>query len=50
MFENRYVSERGWHVLDENLGAVDVSLSDDQFDRIFEARYDEDRRLYRTNT
>ena len=27
--------------LDENLGALDVDLSDDQFDRIDEARYDE---------
>jgi len=91
MFENWYVSERGWHVLDavrevaeevdaspaqvalrwlmdqrdfdcvpivgartvdqldENMAAVDVSISDDQFDRIFEARYDEDGTLYRTN-
>jgi aryl-alcohol dehydrogenase-like predicted oxidoreductase len=91
MFEQWYVSERGWHVLDavravaeevdatpaqvalrwlidqpeftcvpivgartvdqleENLGAVDVSLSAAQFDRIFEARYDEDGTLYRTN-
>ena len=91
MFEQWYVSERGWHVLDavravaeevdatpaqvalrwlidqpeftcvpivgartvdqidENLGAVDISLSEAQFDRIFEARYDEDGTLYRTN-
>ncbi|WP_123539138.1 aldo/keto reductase [Halosimplex salinum] len=91
MFEDWYVSERGWHVLDavrevadevdatpaqvalrwlidqrdftcvpivgartveqldENFGAVDVELSDDQFDRIFEARYDEDGDLYETN-
>ncbi len=28
--------------LDENVGAVDVSLSDDQHNRISEARYDED--------
>jgi aryl-alcohol dehydrogenase-like predicted oxidoreductase len=90
-FLDFYVSERGWHVLDEvravadevdaspaqvalrwlmdqpdfdcvpivgartvdqldeNLGAVDVSISDDQFDRIFEARYDEDGNLYKTN-
>jgi aryl-alcohol dehydrogenase-like predicted oxidoreductase len=34
--------------LDENLGAVDVSLSDEQFDRIVEARYDEDGDRYRT--
>ncbi|MFC4541994.1 aldo/keto reductase [Halosolutus amylolyticus] len=82
-FEDFYLSERGWHVLDEirtiadeldatpaqvalrwlieqpeftcvpivgartveqleeNVGAIDVSLSDDQFDRIVDARYDE---------
>jgi aryl-alcohol dehydrogenase-like predicted oxidoreductase len=34
--------------LDENLAAVDVSLSDEQFDRIVEARYDEDGDRYRT--
>jgi len=91
MFTDWYVSERGWHVLDEvravaeevdasptqvalrwlidqpdftcvpivgartvdqldeNMGAVDVSISDDQFDRIFEARYDEDGNLYETS-
>jgi aryl-alcohol dehydrogenase-like predicted oxidoreductase len=91
MFEDWYVSERGWHVLDavravadevdatpaqvalrwlmdqpdfdcvpivgartvdqldENVAAVDVSLSDAQFDRIFEARYDQDGELYETN-
>ncbi|WP_436924181.1 aldo/keto reductase [Halosimplex amylolyticum] len=91
MFEDWYVSERGWHVLDavrevadevhaspaqvalrwlidqpdfdcvpivgartvdqldENMAAVDVSISDEQFDRIFEARYDEDGSLYQTN-
>ncbi|MFB6140508.1 MAG: aldo/keto reductase [Halosimplex sp.] len=91
MFEDWYVSERGWHVLDavrevadevdaspaqvalrwlmdqrefdcvpivgartvdqleENLDAIDVSISDEQFDRIFEARYDEDGDLYKTN-
>ncbi|WP_436929636.1 aldo/keto reductase [Halosimplex halobium] len=91
MFEDWYVSERGWHVLDavrevadevdaspaqvalrwlmdqrefdcvpivgartveqldENMGAVDVSISDEQFDRIFEARYDDEGELYRTN-
>ena len=27
--------------LDENLGAADLSMSDDQWDRIFDARYDE---------
>ena len=90
-FLDFYVSERGWHVLDEvravadevdaspaqvalrwlmdqpdfdcvpiigartvdqldeNLGAVDVEISDDQFDRIHEARYDEDGDLYKTN-
>nr|WP_200862266.1 aldo/keto reductase [Candidatus Halobonum tyrrellensis] len=89
-FERFYVSERGWHVLDEiravaeeidatpaqvalrwlidqseftcvpivgartteqldeNMGAVDVDLSDDQFDRIVDARYDENGELYRT--
>ncbi|WP_265111715.1 aldo/keto reductase [Halosolutus halophilus] len=82
-FEDFYLSERGWHVLDEiravadeldatpaqvalrwlieqpqftcvpivgartveqleeNVGAIDVSLSDGQFDRIVDARYDE---------
>ncbi|MFB6150263.1 MAG: aldo/keto reductase [Haloarculaceae archaeon] len=35
--------------LDENMDAVDVELSDDQFRRIFEARYDEDGNLYKTN-
>ncbi len=91
MFTDWYVSERGWHVLDEvravaqevdasptqvalrwlmdqpeftcvpivgartvdqldeNLGAVDVSISGEQFDRIFEARYDENGDLYKTN-
>ncbi|QPV62534.1 aldo/keto reductase [Halosimplex litoreum] len=91
MFEDWYVSERGWHVLDavravanevdaspaqvalrwlmdqsefdcvpivgartvdqldENMGAVDVSISDEQFDRIFEARYDDEGELYETN-
>ena len=90
-FLDFYVSERGWHVLDEvrtiadevdatpaqvalrwlidqreftcvpivgartvdqleeNLGALDVSLSDEQFERIVDARYDEDGNLYRTN-
>lgn len=28
--------------LDENVGAVDIELNDDQFDRILEARYDEE--------
>ena len=32
--------------LDENLGAADVHLSRDQWDRIFEARYDEDGRRF----
>lgn len=83
-FDDYYLSERGWHVLEEirtvadeldatpaqvslrwliehpeftcvpivgaravnqlkeNIGAVDVSLSDDQFDRIADARYAED--------
>jgi aryl-alcohol dehydrogenase-like predicted oxidoreductase len=91
LFLDFYVSERGWHVLDEvravadelnatpaqvavrwlidqpeftcvpiigartvdqldeNLGALDISLSDDQFDRIMDARYDEDGSLYQTN-
>jgi len=83
-FEDYYLSERGWHVLDElraiadevdatpaqvalgwliehrkftcvpivgartveqleeNVGALDISLSDDRFDRIVDARYAED--------
>jgi len=83
-FEDFYLSERGWHVLDEiraiadeldatpaqvalrwlieqgrftcvplvgartvdqlaeNVGAVDISLSDEQFDRVVDARYAED--------
>ncbi|PSP71321.1 aryl-alcohol dehydrogenase, partial [Halobacteriales archaeon QH_6_68_27] len=91
MFTDWYVSERGWHVLDEvravadeadttpaqvalrwlmdqpefdcvpivgartvdqldeNLDAIDLSITDEQFDRIFEARYDEDGDLYETN-
>ena len=91
MFTDWYVSERGWHVLDEvravadeadatpaqvalrwlmdqpefdcvpivgartvgqldeNLDAIGVSITDEQFDRIFEARYDEDGDLYETN-
>jgi aryl-alcohol dehydrogenase-like predicted oxidoreductase len=32
--------------LDENVGAVDVSLRDDQFDRILAARYDEEGRRW----
>jgi len=36
--------------LDENLDAIDVSITDEQFDRIFEARYDEDGNLYQTST
>ncbi|WP_436933574.1 aldo/keto reductase [Halovenus marina] len=35
--------------LDENLGALDIALSDDQLDRIMDARYDEDGSLYQTN-
>jgi aryl-alcohol dehydrogenase-like predicted oxidoreductase len=35
--------------LDENLDAIGVSITDEQFDRIFEARYDEDGDLYETN-
>jgi aryl-alcohol dehydrogenase-like predicted oxidoreductase len=35
--------------LDENFGALDISLSDEQFDRIVDARYDEDGSLYQTN-
>ncbi|MFC7237614.1 aldo/keto reductase [Saliphagus sp. GCM10025317] len=34
--------------LEENLGALEVDLSDEQFDRILEARYDENGKLYRT--
>ena len=87
-FEEYYLSERGWHVLDEiraiadeadatpaqvalrwlieqpdftcvpivgartvdqldeNVGAVDVSLSDDQFQRIIDARYAESGTRY----
>jgi aryl-alcohol dehydrogenase-like predicted oxidoreductase len=94
-FEDRflrfYVSERGWHVLDEiraiadeidatpaqvalrwvmdqpeftcvpivgarkpeqleeNVGAVDVSLTDEQFERIVDARFDEDGNRYSTD-
>jgi aryl-alcohol dehydrogenase-like predicted oxidoreductase len=89
-FRRFYVSERGWHVLDEiraiadeidatpaqvalcwlmdqpeitcvpivgarkpgqideNVGAVPLSLSADHFDRIVDARYDEDGNRYRT--
>ncbi|WP_136715889.1 aldo/keto reductase [Halorientalis salina] len=32
--------------LDENVGAVDIELSDDQFDRILDARYDEEGRRW----
>ncbi|MFD1587021.1 aldo/keto reductase [Halorientalis brevis] len=32
--------------LDENVGAVDVELSDDQFDRILDARYDDEGRRW----
>jgi aryl-alcohol dehydrogenase-like predicted oxidoreductase len=35
--------------LDENLGALDVSISDEQFERIVDARYDEDGDRYETN-
>ncbi len=35
--------------LDDNLGAIDISLTDEQFDAIFEARYDENGTLYETN-
>lgn len=91
MFLEYYVSERGWHVLDEireiaeevdatpvqvairwlidqpefdcvpivgartvdqldeNLGAIDIALSDEHFQRIVDARYDEDGSLYKTN-
>lgn len=90
-FDDYYVSERGWHVLDairaisdetdatpaqvalrwlvdqpdfdcvpivgartvdqldENLGAIDVDLSADQFDRIDQARYDESGARYTSN-
>ncbi|MFC7213543.1 aldo/keto reductase [Saliphagus sp. GCM10025334] len=34
--------------LEENLGALEVDLSDEQFDRILEARYDDNGKLYRT--
>jgi aryl-alcohol dehydrogenase-like predicted oxidoreductase len=91
VFEDWYVSERGWHVLDairavaeeedatpaqvalawlmaqdeftcvpivgarttdqleENLGAIDVDLSDEQFRRIDEARYDESGAVYESD-
>ncbi len=87
-FEDFYLSERGWRVLDElravgdeldattaqvalrwlieqqeitcvpiigartvdqleeNVGAIDISLSDEQFNRIVDARYDEDGRRW----
>ncbi|WP_435349148.1 aldo/keto reductase [Haloarchaeobius sp. HRN-SO-5] len=34
--------------LDENLGAIEVDLTRDQFDRILDARYDESGERYRT--
>ncbi|GAB3687214.1 aldo/keto reductase [Salinarchaeum chitinilyticum] len=91
VFEDWYVSERGWHVLDairavadeedatpaqvalawlmaqeeftcvpivgarttdqldENVGAVEVELSDEQFARIDEARYDADGNVYESD-
>ena len=91
LFEDYYVSERGWKVLDEiraiadeidatpaqvalrwliehdeftcvpivgarttdqldeNLGATEIELSDDQFDRILDARYDESGRRYESD-
>ena len=91
MFDDYYVSERGWHVLDavrevadevdatpaqvalrwlmdherftcvpivgartveqldENLGTVDVSITDDQFERIDRARYDESGERYESD-
>jgi len=36
--------------LDENLAATDVSITDEQFARIEDARYDEDGKLYKTAT
>ena len=90
MFDDYYLSARGWHVLDaveavaddvdatpaqvalrwlmdqpdfdcvpiigarttdqlaENLGAIDVSIDDDQFARIDEARYDDTGKRYQT--
>ncbi len=91
MFDDYYVSERGWHVLDavrevadevnatpaqvslrwlmdhdaftcvpivgartvdqldENLGAIDVAISDEQFERIDDARYDDSGERYRSD-
>ncbi|AGN00821.1 aryl-alcohol dehydrogenase [Salinarchaeum sp. Harcht-Bsk1] len=91
VFDDWYVSERGWHVLDairevadeedatpaqvalawlmaqedftcvpivgarttdqleENVGAVEVDLSDEQFDRIDQARYAEDGEVYESD-
>jgi len=43
------VGARTVEQLEENLGAVDVRLDGEQFERIYEARYDEDGDLYRTN-
>jgi aryl-alcohol dehydrogenase-like predicted oxidoreductase len=43
------VGARTTDQLAENVAAVDVSISEEQFDRIREARYDEDGDLYKTN-
>jgi aryl-alcohol dehydrogenase-like predicted oxidoreductase len=40
------VGARTVEQLDENVGATDVTLSDAQWDRIFEARYDEEGRRF----
>jgi aryl-alcohol dehydrogenase-like predicted oxidoreductase len=40
------VGARTVEQLDENVGAADVTLSDDQWDRIFEARYDDEGRRF----
>ncbi|ACV12736.1 aldo/keto reductase [Halorhabdus utahensis DSM 12940] len=43
------VGARTVEQLEENLGALDVTISNEQFQRIFAARYDEDGNLYKTN-
>ena len=40
------VGARTEEQLDENVGAADVDLSDEQWERIMDARYDEDGRLW----
>ncbi|MFB6075025.1 MAG: aldo/keto reductase [Haloarculaceae archaeon] len=43
------VGARTTDQLEENVGAIDVELSDEQFERIMDARYDESGKLYKTN-